>query len=230
MKRVWLAPFSLMMLALGGCQQWSEQNLKTAVPRADTYPYSTQQKMETAHHWDVLAKDMAERIAQSLPDHQVAIYVEPPATATTFSTAFHSLLQSQMVKQGLHVTLEPGLGAVHTRYTAQLIQHKDLDGARPVPGTYTVLATGLAVMRNAVKNSWENSYLALPLVGLGADYGAGRTVSNEGMEVLITTEVVYGSNLLMSESNMYYINAGGKDHYVASDSAWQGKTIQVVGQ
>ncbi|MFP8967953.1 hypothetical protein ACKC9G_15340 [Pokkaliibacter sp. CJK22405] len=230
MTRVWLAPLSLLAFALGGCQQWNEQNLKSPVPQAETYPYTTQQKMQTAHHWDVLASDMANQIAMSLPDRNMTVYVDEPAEQTDFAKAFHQMLQSQLMKHQVIVAVDPVGGAAHVKYSAQLLQHQGIDGAKAVPGTYTVLGTGLAVMRNAVKHSWEGSYLALPLLGLGADYLTGRTTSIEGAEVLITTQMVYGSTLLMSESDLYYINKEGAGHYTSVPNAMPAKTMQVVGE
>ncbi|MBW6520249.1 MAG: hypothetical protein K0A99_04435 [Desulfoarculaceae bacterium] len=47
----------LFALSCSGC---------TRIPQPTTYAYSEQQKMQAAHHWDVLANDVADQINKTL--------------------------------------------------------------------------------------------------------------------------------------------------------------------
>ncbi|MFB9888077.1 hypothetical protein [Balneatrix alpica] len=231
MMRPWLAPLTLSAAALllAGCQSIGNNpqlDLKSATPAAATYPYTTQQKMQTAHHWELLASDMATRLVDALPDKSLSLYVSAPGQ-TTFNQAFQRLLTEQLLRQGALVALEPAAGVAEVKYDVLLIKHQGIDRPRPAPGNLTALGAGLVVARNAIKNGWTHGYAALPLAGLAADWAVGRSTSAEDREVLITTSMNYGNRLLMSDSNLYYINAGGEDHYTAQ-ALNPGKLIQVV--
>ncbi len=55
----WRLVSALILAALGGCSH-------TPVPIATSYPMTTQQRMQAAHHWQVLAEHLAGRIRQRL--------------------------------------------------------------------------------------------------------------------------------------------------------------------
>lgn len=62
MKRAILLLASVTLLAvLGGCSH-------APIPVATSYPATTQQRMQAAHHWQVLADHVASRIQERLPN------------------------------------------------------------------------------------------------------------------------------------------------------------------
>lgn len=93
---------SALVLALGlaaGCA--------SEVPIPTAYERSYQPKMWAAHHWNVLAADVAERLSLSLaglePDRPLVLHVEP-GDPSVFGRAFHELLETQLMQQGFGVT------------------------------------------------------------------------------------------------------------------------------
>ncbi|MGQ9685827.1 MAG: hypothetical protein ACUVT2_05910 [Thiobacillaceae bacterium] len=75
MKRIVVVWSSLILLILTGCA--------TEVPVPMTFPYTTQQKLKSAHHWDVIAKDVAQQIASAMAKYNlsaspVIVMVEQP--------------------------------------------------------------------------------------------------------------------------------------------------------
>lgn len=206
------------LLLLGGCGTNSQY------PLASTYPISHQQKMQAAHHWDVLAENEAKRIAATVSGSTRPVHVLPPATKTPFTTGFHSLLVSQLVKQGVNVVTTAG-DARHVEYDVQVIRHSDRGYLRPEPGTYTMLTASVAVIHEAAHNMSHAGVLALP-AAVAADEGSGHIVTGPlNTEVIITVKVADNNQLLMSDSSIYYINAADSAHYAKS-----GKPLKVTDQ
>lgn len=94
--------FSALVLSLGliaGCA--------SEVPIPTAYERSYQPKMWAAHHWNVLAADVAERLNLSLSglesDRPLVLHVRR-GDPTVFNSAFHELLETQLMQQGFGVT------------------------------------------------------------------------------------------------------------------------------
>ena len=84
----------------------------TEVPIPTAYEKSYQPKMWAAHHWNVLAADVAERLATALtglapPDQRLVLHVRQSSAPTVFNTTFHELLSTQLMQQGFGVTRNP---------------------------------------------------------------------------------------------------------------------------
>jgi hypothetical protein len=80
------------VVLLGACAQ---------VPRPSTYPYSLQQQMQAAEHWQALAVKMVE----SLPSRSEPVYL-PPEDDSLFGQALRSLLKTELTKQGIEVSVD----------------------------------------------------------------------------------------------------------------------------
>ena len=116
MKQACLMPLWLAAAVLGGCGSLD-------VPLADNYPASSQKKPRAVHHWDVLADDVASRVAQKIrnyPEALPAVFVVP-STQTPFNQSFHQLLLTRLVDKGVAVSRQPGPLVV--RFETQVVQH-----------------------------------------------------------------------------------------------------------
>ena len=82
------------------------------MPQPQGFPYSNQPKMQAAHHWNVLANDVANRINNELIRRNYldsALHVRHnctkpdgcgPGSASPFDEGFNDLLTTQLVDQG----------------------------------------------------------------------------------------------------------------------------------
>lgn len=99
MKIVKLSAAVLSLGLLVGCA--------SEVPIPTAYERSYQPKMWAAHHWNVLAADVAERLNLSLSqldvDRPLVLHVQR-GDPTVFNYAFHELLETQLMQQGFGVT------------------------------------------------------------------------------------------------------------------------------
>lgn len=185
-------------------------------PIATTYPLTHQQKMQAAHHWDVLAQHQARLIAGNERLRNQPIYINgSEGIATPFSEAFDALLTSQLVNLGAHVTTRSN-PAIQLRYRVQVVEHKDRnDFLRNAEGTWTTLAVGIAVA-TLPYNHWSEPALALIPAAAAMDLFSGGWTRRSHREVIITTQIVEDHRVVHSSSNIYYINAGDDDHYQPS--------------
>lgn len=192
---------------LSGC--YNVNTSQTPIPTA--YPSSEQQKMQAAHHWDVLAEYEAKLITASLKQHNLPVYFESTESSAPFYSSYKNLLTSQLVKHGAVVrTVSHGAGRV--TFTVDVIEHKDRDSRRTPPGSWALLAGGVVVAAHAVDH-WSTPAKLLIPAAVAADLYSGNWIEDTDFEVVITTQVQKGVQLVHSSSNIYYINGGDADHY-----------------
>lgn len=195
-------------LSLSGCFYTNAAQ----VPMAKTYPYSEQQRMQAAHHWQVLAEYEAKGILQQPYLRSTPLYLpEPTARSNSeFARGYRSLLTSELVSGGAIVKKRPE-GAATVDFDVEVIHHGDRGFVRPYPGAITLaaFATGATVLVAPA----TNAALALipPVVGADVTSGSWTSVSDE--EVIITTKITDNERVLYSSSNIYYINQGDREQY-----------------
>lgn len=185
-------------------------------PIASTYPLTHQQKMQAAHHWEVLAQHQARLLVGSERLRTQPIHVgSSEDRPTPFSEAFDALLTSQLVSLGAHVSTRPA-GAIQLRYRVQVVEHKGRrDFLRQAEGTWTTLAAGIAVA-TLPYNHWGEPALALIPGAAAVDLFSGGWVRRSHREVIITTQAIEDHRVIHSSSNIYYINAADDGHYQPS--------------
>ena len=106
----------MLVLFTAGCSPQYSETIPTysKYPHASIFPASSQQKMQAAHHWDVLAGVEAENILQRLENKIGPLYVEPVQDdfylendlyyhkkQSDFNHAFHDFLLSRLSRQDL---------------------------------------------------------------------------------------------------------------------------------
>lgn len=181
------------------------------VPRADNYPATDQKKARAVHHWDVLADDVAARIAGKISDwpageHPIHVSV---ASDSSFDQGFRKLLIVRLLDRGVVLSTNPA--AVELAVEAQLVQHEAAVQNRVVM-PWTRLAAGIAVARDwAVHSPGTASGIAGGLA-LGLAMDAAQLSTNGAAaggptrtEVLITTALKSGDRYLAGSADVYYI-------------------------
>lgn len=197
-------------LALSGCTRFH----MAQAPIATTYPYSEQQRMQAAHHWQVLARHEANGILRSERLRLTSLHLPAPDDATDgeFGRGFRDLLTSELVGRGAQVTTLPGFSAeVHVE--VEVVNHRDRGYIRPPVGAFTTLAAGIGVANFALENWSAPAARLIPIGAVTADITSGNWTHTGNTEVIITTQVIDGTAILYSSSNLYYINAGDRGHY-----------------
>ncbi len=190
------------------------------IPQPAGYEFSTQHKMQAAHHWDILAADVAQRINDELIRQEyleTPVYVhnscDPPGgesscAATPFARGFGDLLTTHLVDFGVPTLTEPGDNALTVDSTVQVIFHRSGRIKRIWPGGLTTLTSGIIALYNA---PWKVQALAASVI---ADAAGGTATVNGHYEIIISTSIVDDHRYVMRKSDIYYINDQDYRHYL----------------
>jgi len=200
-------------------------------PQPAPYAYTEQQKMQAAHHWDVLASDVANQINNQLirSDYiDKAVFVKPTCgtngepcergQTTQFNEAFRDLLLTRLVNFGVPTSNEKQVADIQIDYKVQVVYHAANRFTVP-PGSLTALTALVLVLRQAPT---ELQALALA-AGIDVMNSAGPRGGH--YEVIISTSMVADEKYLFRTSDIYYINDKDFWHYQEYST---GKTIQMV--
>ena len=174
--------------------------------------------MQAAHHWDVLAEDVASRLKSQLPAINDPINVVS-SNNSPFQSAFEDLLITQMVSQGMDIR-DGDNERLKLQFDTQVVTHSDRGYIRPKPGTHTtlaMLATGVWAAVNLADNSTAiaDALIAGGVIGTGVamDATAGNIAAVSNKEVIINVSLMDGDRYLMRKSGIYYINEPDDTHY-----------------
>ncbi len=219
MRTVFILLFSL---SLGSC---------ASIPMHASYSFTEQQKMQAAHHWDVLASDVANQINNKLISNDYidrSVYVKTtcgdnaipcdPGETTLFNEGFRDLLITRLVRFGVPTSDSLQRSDIEVDYKVQVIYHRTPRHTMQ-PGLLTVLATGIAVLRHA---PGEAQLIAAAGV---MDFFIATGPGNGHYEVIISTSMVQNKKYLFRTSDIYYINDPDFWHY---QNTTRGATIQLV--
>ncbi len=202
----WATLFLALVLTLGGCA--------SQLPRATSYPATSQNKMQAAQHWNVLADDVAEDIKKAVSDRPdlagLPLFVKLP-TETAFAVTFHDLLTTRLVSRGMQVSVRQE-DTLLVEYRVLCVLHKDRF-QRPRPGLLTALAAGVVVAKELGQT--DNWIYAASGAGVLADMVAGYWSSESNHEVVISTALTYNNRYVMHTSSIYYINDPDWRQYAA---------------
>jgi hypothetical protein len=143
---------ALVCLYLAGCA-FTEPTWRD-VPQPTRFKTSDQQKLQAAHHWQLIADDFAQKLAATLSSQLGgrALYVPQPGGEQAFVGGFRDLLITSLVNMGLPVAAnesDPGALVADVRYN---IYRFNPDRAKDTYyyGDATMLAAGLWVFGDAV--------------------------------------------------------------------------------
>lgn len=205
----------LSSLALGGCFYANTSQ----APIATTYPYTEQQRMQAAHHWEVLARHEAGQILQRERVRFRDLHIQEPNpegyvaySGGEFDRGFRTLLTSELVTRGASVTTVPTSNSAEVVIGVEVVEHRDRSFVRPPVGAFTALAAGVAVATIPI-NRWSEPALGLIPTAVAADVTSGSWTYTGNEEIIVTTQVIDGERILYSSSNIYYINKGDRRQY-----------------
>jgi len=224
-----LALVFLFVLALSSC---------APRPTPISHPYSTQKKIEVAHHWNIIAENTAIQIKSSLEKADLLgryVYVASKDQQSEFGEGFKDMLTTHLVKQGVTTLAEKNPVGLAVEYKAQALFHKSGKlSFVPSPTTGKLVALGAAFIAifDALAHDASNfekglaiggSALALSILNeaTARSFPWGQPMS----EVIITTSVVENGIYLMRRTDVYYIADQDFWHY---DSPLHAKNIKVV--
>jgi hypothetical protein len=204
------------VVLLGACAQ---------VPRPSTYPYSFQQKMQAAHHWQVLAETVAECIDITLNGASAASLNggSPPSTDmarrcrdkqgvfavsrqpvfiqtqnSPFGQAFPNLLIAELENRGIDASAEDQNNLLSLTWYVQPVVHQAYR-RRPLPSVAEAI---IAIPPSLFVDAWSGM--------------AGGPLPHT--EMILTTWLTarYRNTPKRTQNYLYYINDEDSYHYSES--------------
>lgn len=171
-------------------------------PTATNFPTSSQQKLQAASHWNVIAQDVARQLASNLKNRQ-PVYVSQDQNKTPFERAFSANLISALVAEGFTVQKAPA-GALRVDIDTQAIPFSANRPGTIFAGNTTALAAGVWALHNASAGA------ILASAAVAAD--AYKIVESEfatgpvpRMELMITSSVGDDATYIARQVNTYYV-------------------------
>lgn len=184
-KRSWRPLAACGVLAwVAGCSSPAPD-----LPRDEAHLPSAQKTVRAAHHWDVMADDVAAHVADRLrqwPAGEHPIYVVVTPVDSGFNAGFRQLLVTRLVERGLTLSSEPTANELHVM--TQVVQHH---AGAALTSSGTRLSPQVQVVRNPA------GYVAVPEQQI--ESGPLRT------EILVTTSLERDKRFLVRTSAVYSI-------------------------
>ena len=219
----WTAVVGLLA-TLGGCAN-------APIPLAQNFELTSQYKVRSAGHWDLVSRDVVSQTAATLDKAGVGgspVYVSLPARPSAFDQGFREFLITKMVQGGKQVLTAENPQALQVSYQTQVVRH---NSPRPhfIPGVYTMLASGLGVAYGL-----RHEHLDMKLIGvLGlagiADYTSSiNSGGPTATELILTTTVTRGGQYVSRKTDVYYLETADTPLFV--NTAMQSVTYKVVSQ
>lgn len=177
------------------------------IPVAENFKYTSQPKVRSAGHWELVSKDV---VAQTLATLDQAgaggapLHVGLPPNPSAFEYAFRDFLITQLVQNGAPVMQAPG-GTLDVTYQAQVVRH-DSDRPHFIPGIITMLASGVAA-GYGLRYQHVDARIAAGL-GLAIALDYANSIDSGGptnTEMILTTTVTRGGQYVARKTDVYYL-------------------------
>lgn len=123
------------------------------IPLATPFPTTTQPRMQAAHHWDVLAENVADRLKDTLDRIFTNAVVKPPIyirytkdeEETEFGRIYYSFLRTELSRKGLTILTNNDRNTLILDYSAHILHHAERanipSSAQDETGTEVVINT-----------------------------------------------------------------------------------------
>ena len=186
-------------------------------PPATNFPTVSQQKAQSASHWQRIADDVATRLKPAIGNR--AVFATPPGqNESEFSRAFHKHLVAALVNSGAQVMTRSGQGILNLVADSQLVafspeRHQNrrfisataigaglwgMYGLDLYPQTYSILGS-LALTGMIDWNQWFNSQFA-----------SGPTPRHE---LIVSLRLSDDMQVLGAQTAVYYISDTDRSLY-----------------
>ncbi|NOT86033.1 MAG: hypothetical protein HOP02_14905 [Methylococcaceae bacterium] len=205
MKKIALSTVALL---IAGCAH--------EIPMGAAFKTPEQLKLNSAAHWDVLAHHEAGLIKKTLINSsRMPVFIKEPDKSYPFAKTYHNLLTSSLAAQGVTIVTQPEFNAATIRYDVDVVKHNanyTENMGLPTPlghGVYYLAVTALG------KGVHDVTTTAIEIVKAPFYAAVDQVKPNYAthVEVVITTQVVLGNQVLNSDSRVYYVERGNLPHY-----------------
>lgn len=224
LKAIGMAAAASAALVLTGCAN-------APIPVAENFKYTSQLKVRSAGHWELVSQDVVGQTLASLQKIGAAgapLYIGLPPNPSSFEYAFRDFLITQFVQNGTPVMQAPG-ETLDVTYQAQVVRH---NSERPhfIPGIITMLASGVAVGYGLRHEHIDMQILAGLGLAAGLDYA--NSINSGGptnTEMILTTTVARAGQFVARKTDVYYLENADTPLFMRN-AAYRPINMKVVAQ
>lgn len=183
---------AILLLMIAGCAQ---------VPRPTTFPYSFQQQLQSASHWDFIAKSIVEDLQTTLvgglDQPRLFIYIQN-TDKSPFGKAFRTYLTTHLINSGFSISGSPDKATISVNWSVQLIR-RNAERIKPVlPGVPAfIIGTAVTVLAGP---GWNTTDCRTPHT-----------------EIILTLTFTRKEEILAVDTKTFYINDQERNNYWESD-------------
>lgn len=205
-------------VVISGCSNLG-LNKYQPYPQAQLPEKDYQDKIQAAQHWNVLAKNEAGLLADSIASG-TRVNISATGADSAFGRAYRKLLTQHLIGNGVIVN-ETESGSSYTiDYEAQIVSHKGRDPLNPPAGILSAAAGSAWLIAQAADNWGTPGLVAIPFALAGDAYLANnRDAITPDTEVLMTTNLRHGNRIVQSSTRIYYFNPGDSSLYTPKPKA-----------
>lgn len=187
------------------------------VPVATNFPTSTQRKLQSGEHWNLIARDSAKAINESFLKGAVCIpkstecrpvFVRTPEYLTDFSRAFYNQLKTALVDNGVAVAKRNQPGAIEMDIDVQTVKFTSNRPQYRYAGVANELGQGVWALRDVADMYPSDPSLSPSPPNVNADmwfrsqFASGQTPKSE---IVVTLSLSDARNYLARSTNIYYV-------------------------
>jgi hypothetical protein len=186
-------------------------------PIVTNFPTSTQRKLQAGEHWNLIARDSAKAINESMQRAGTciprttecrAIFVRTPEVLTEFSRAFYNQLKTALVDNGVAVAKMNHPGSVEMDIDIQPIKFTSNRPQYRYAGVASELGQGVWALRDVADMNPTDSSLSPspPLTNTDtwfrSQFASGQTPRSE---IVVTLSLSDARNYMARSTNVYYV-------------------------
>jgi hypothetical protein len=186
------------------------------VPVATNFQTSTQRKLQAGEHWNLIARDSAKAINESLlrggsciPKSTECrpVFVRTPEYLTEFSRAFYNQLKTALVESGVAVARRNQPGALEMEIDVHPIKFTPNRPQYRYAGVASELGQGVWALRDVADMEPTDRSLS-PSPPLASDvwfrshFASGQTPQTE---IVVTLSLADARTYLARSTNVYYV-------------------------
>lgn len=208
------AAFStLAVVVLSGCATPFNE-----APIATNFPTTKQQKLQTAAHWNVIGKDVAERLIATMPSDRLGNLSVTASEKSPFNHAVLNQIISTLVSQGKSVAKDDSSSTFKVHIETQVVAFNAPRTAYTMNGVPTLLAAGLWGVgsfltmdaSSAAELTHRSAGTVVGLAGATDAYTWFRSEYASGdipkTEIIVTASVSDSTRYLARSTSTYYVN------------------------
>lgn len=214
----------MAVLSLAGCATGFSE-----APRPTNFSILTQQKIQAASHWQVIANDVAAQIRSSVNKDEL-LYIAQPVQSTEFSRAFRDQLITALVNGGAQVSKANDTRALVIDVDTQLVRFSPQRFQNGRFVSATAIAAGLLAVNGMHLSSAAN--VAIGTLGLTAAYDWNNWAEREFAqgftpqnELIVTTSATNYARYITRRTDVYFIADSDRRLYRQDDL----RSVRVTG-